>query len=150
MADFDALGEWLSAISDRLSDDERTVLLRRIAQTLKSRHAERIKSNTAPSGAKFAPRKKKSGKFRTQKGKIKRGAMFKRASRLLKTAYSSSHAEIGYDGKIADIMSVHQYGLSIRPSPSMRPTTYAVREAVGFGDEDVEFIKAEIERFLVP
>ncbi len=69
MADFDALGEWLTAISDRLSDDERTVLLRRIATTLKSRHAERIKSNTAPSGAKFVPRKKKSGKFRTQKDK---------------------------------------------------------------------------------
>lgn len=150
MADFDALSEWLSSISDRLSDDERTVLLRRIAQTLKSRHAQRIASNTAPSGAKFIPRKKKSGKFRAQKGKIKRGAMFKRSSRLLKTVYSSTHAEIGYNGRIADIMSVHQYGLTIRPSPSMSPTTYAVREVVGFGDEDIEFIKAEIERFLIP
>ena len=74
--------------------------------------------------------------------------MFTRASRMLKTAYSAQHAEIGFAGRMAAIMAVHQYGQVARPSPTVRPVQYAVRETVGFSSEDEQLIIEEFENFF--
>lgn len=75
--------------------------------------------------------------------------MFTKTPRLLKTAYSTSHAEIGFAGRMAQIMAVHQYGQVARPSPTVRPVQYAVRETVGFSSEDEQLIIEEFENFFM-
>ena len=81
--------------------------------------------------------------------RVKTGAMFTRASRMLKTAYSTHHAEIGFAGRLAQIMAVHQYGQVARPSPTVHPVQYAVRETVGFSSEDEQLIIEEFENFFM-
>lgn len=150
MTGFSEFQTWLKNATAALDDSERIAVTRRIATTLKSRHARRIAQNIAPDGSRHTPRKAKVGRFREKKGRHRKktGLMFKKTSRLLKTVYTSHRAEIGYDGKIADIMAVHQYGQTIRPSQKARPTTYPVRQTVGFSPEDEAWIKAYLTEFL--
>ena len=121
--------------------------MRRIATRLRQQWSQRIRSQVDPSGAGFIPRKAKGRKFRSKR--VKTGAMFAKTPRLLKTAYSTSHAEIGFAGRLAQIMAVHQYGQVARPSPTVRPVQYAVRETVGFSSEDEQLIIEEFENFFM-
>ncbi len=141
--DLQPLETWLKNIAQSLSDSEKRQLSRRIASKLKQIMARRIRSQKDPSGAKFTPRK------RDQRGRIRRGALFQRLPRLIKTAYNSSKAEVGFKGRTAKIMEVHQYGLTAKPSRRQDPVRYPVRETVGFSDDDIDVIKKEIEKFMI-
>lgn len=147
MSDFSGLTDWLQRIETQLDDGQKQALMRRIATRLRQQWSQRIRSQVDPSGAGFIPRKAKGRKFRGKR--VKTGAMFTKAPRLLKTAYSTSHAEIGFAGRMAAIMAVHQYGQVARPSPTVRPVQYAVRETVGFSSEDEQLIIEEFENFFM-
>ncbi len=147
MSDFSGLTDWLQRIDTQLDDGQKQALMRRITTRLKQQWSQRIRSQVDPSGAGFIPRKAKGRKFRGKR--VKTGAMFTRASRMLKTAYSTHHAEIGFAGRMAQIMAVHQYGQVARPSPTVRPVQYAVRETVGFSSEDEQLILEEFENFFM-
>lgn len=142
MPDLNALNPWLERIAEQLDEDQKRNLNRQISQSVKRNWAKRIRSQTDPTGSRFTPRK--SLKKRSQKGKL-----FKAAPRLLKTAYSARHAQVGFNGRMARIMEVHQFGLSIRPSPTARLTTYTIRQTVGFSEEDVKIIEKQIKLFLL-
>ena len=147
MSDFSGLTDWLQRIETQLDDGQKQALMRRIATRLRQQWSQRIRSQVDPSGAGFIPRKAKGRKFRSKR--VKTGAMFTKTPRLLKTAYSTSHAEIGFAGRMAAIMAVHQYGQVARPSPTVRPVQYAVRETVGFSSEDEQLIIEEFENFFM-
>ena len=147
MSDFSGLTDWLQRIDTQLDDGQKQALMRRIATRLRQQWSQRIRSQVDPSGAGFIPRKAKGRKFRSKR--VKTGAMFTKTPRLLKTAYSTSHAEIGFAGRMAAIMAVHQYGQVARPSPTVRPVQYAVRETVGFSAEDEQLIIEEFENFFM-
>lgn len=147
MSDFGELTPWLQRIDEQLNDSQKSRLMQRISTKIKQKWSQRIRSQRDPSGAGFVPRKAKSRNFRTKR--VKTGAMFTRASRMLKTAYSAHHAEIGFAGRLAQIMAVHQYGQVARPSPTVRPVQYAVRETVGFSSEDEQLIIEEFENFFM-
>ena len=147
MSDFSGLTDWLQRIDTQLDDGQKQALMRRITTRLRQQWSQRIRSQVDPSGAGFIPRKAKGRKFRSKR--VKTGAMFTKTPRLLKTAYSTSHAEIGFAGRMAAIMAVHQYGQVARPSPTVRPVQYAVRETVGFSAEDEQLIIEEFEQFFM-
>lgn len=149
MSDFSELTAWLKRIDEQLDDNGKRQLNQRIATKLKQQWSRRIRSQIDPSGAGFVPRKVKSRRFRTKQNRIKTGAMFIRAAGMLKTAYSSHHAEIGFAGRLAQIMAVHQYGQVAKPSPNVRAVQYAKRETVGFSSEDEQLIIEEIENFFM-
>lgn len=140
---FDELAHWLERVSQQLDDNQKRKLNRRISTKLRTVWVQRIKAQKDPDGRPFTPRK------RDQRGSIRRGAMFKRLPKMLKTAYSSTHAEIGFAGRTAEVMAVHQFGKTIKPNPNSKPTRYPVRETVGWSDDDQELIINEIREFLL-
>lgn len=130
MSELQPLADWLNQIAEHFDDRQKRVLTRKISQAVKKNWAKRIRNQQNPNGARFAPRRNRN-----------RGAMFRHAPRMLKTAYNADKAEIGFDGRYAKIMEVHQYGQTIQPSDNARATTYDVRETVGFSVEDEETIQ---------
>lgn len=140
---FDELAPWIDRIGKQLSPNETRTLNRLIATKIRTNWKRRIKAQKDPDGRRFKPRK------RSQVGSIREGAMFKRLPKMLKTAYSSRHAEIGYSGRTAEVMAVHQYGKTIKPNENSKPTRYPVRETVGWSDEDKKLIINEIKDFLL-
>lgn len=140
---FDELAPWLDRIDKQLDANQKRKLNRRISTKMRTAWKRRIKAQKDPDGRKFTPRK------RDQAGSIRRGAMFKRLPKMLKTAYSSRHAEIGFSGRTAEVMKVHQFGETIKPNEKSKPTRYAVRETVGWSDDDKKLIINEIKDFLL-
>jgi phage virion morphogenesis protein len=140
---FDELAPWLERINQQLDANQKRKLNRRISTKMRTAWKRRIKAQKDPDGRKFTPRK------RDQAGSIRRGAMFKRLPKMLKTAYSSRHAEIGFSGRTAEVMKVHQFGQTIKPNENSKPTRYAVRETIGWSDDDKKLIINEIKKFLL-
>lgn len=130
MSELQPLADWLNQIAEHFDDRQKRVLTRKISQAVKKNWVKRIRNQQDPNGASFTPRKNRN-----------RGAMFRHAPRMLKTVYNAEKAEIGFDGRYAKIMEVHQYGQTVQPSPNARETTYDVRETVGFSADDEEVIK---------
>ena len=142
MNDYAELVEWLHRIELNLDDAQKRKLMQRIATKLKRSMTQRIRAQQNPDGGHFVPRKCDHQRA------IRRGAMFQRLPRMIKTAYSSTHAEVGFSGRTARVMSVHQYGLTAQPSPKTRAVNYPVRETVGFSPADEQIIISEIRNFL--
>lgn len=138
MSELQPLADWLNRINEQLNDDQRRMLTRKISVAVRQNWAKRIRSQQDPNSASFTPRRNRN-----------RGAMFRHAPRMLKNIYTSNKAEIGFAGQYAKIMEVHQYGLTINPSPTARATTYDVRETVGFSDDDVKIIEKQMQDFLL-
>lgn len=143
MSDLQLLADWLNRIGEQLNDDKRRVLTRKISVAVRQNWAKRIRSQQDPNGAGFTPRRN------NRRNRKRSGKMFKQAPRMLKNVYTSDKAEIGFAGQYAKIMEVHQYGLTINPSPTARATTYDVRETVGFSDDDVQIIEKQMQDFLL-
>lgn len=140
---FDELASWVERLDKQLSGQQKTRLNRQISTKMRTVWKRRIKAQKDPDGKRFVPRK------RDQAGSIKRGAMFQRLPNMLKTAYSSKHAEIGFSGRTAEVMAVHQFGKTIKPNPNSKPIRYPVRKTVGWSDDDIELIINEIREFLL-
>ena len=140
---FDELGPWIDRIAQQLNASQTRKLNQRLSTKLRTALKRRIAAQKDPDGRKFTPRK------RSQRGSIRSGAMFKRLPKMVKTAYSSSHAEIGFSGRTAEVMKVHQYGKTIKPSEDSKATRYPIRETVGWSDEDKKLIINEIKDFLL-
>lgn len=140
---FDELIPWLERINQQLNDSQKRTLNRRLSTKLRAQMKRRIASQSDPDGRRFTPRK------RNQVGSIRSGALFKRLPKMIKTAYSSRHAEVGFAGRTAEVMAVHQYGKTIKPSPNAKATRYPIRVTVGFSEEDKQLIINEIKDFLL-
>lgn len=142
-SDFHELNDWLSAIGNQFTDAQKRQLMRRVATKLKAQMAQRIKSQRDPDGAAFIPRK------RDHIRAIRRGALFQRLSRQIKTIYDSNSASIGFDGRTSRVMRVHQDGLTAKPSANTRAVRYPIRQTVGFSHADEQAIINIIQEFLL-
>lgn len=140
---FDELAPWIERINQQLSPQQKTRLNRQISTKMRTVWKRRIKAQKDPDGQRFTPRK------RDQVGSISRGAMFQRLPKMLKTAYSSKHAEIGFAGRTAEVMAVHQFGKTIRPNPKSKPTRYPIRETLGWSEDDKKLIVDTIKDYLL-
>lgn len=137
------LNHWLDGFSEKLEPSQKKELMRILAQGMRLRFKDRIAGQKDPDGKRFIPRK------RDQIGNIKRqGAMFKGIQKQIKTKYTAVQAEIGFSGRTAYVASVHQDGKTIRPTSTAKPTRYAIRELVGFGEDDQLWAMSIIENYL--
>ena len=137
------LHHWLAGLEHQLEPAQQRELLRRIVQQLRVNMRDRIKQQREPSGKQFTPRK------RSQIGRIRRQAgMFQRIGRDIKTEYSADHASVGFAGRTASIAKVHQQGLVVKPGPNISPVRYAVRELVGWSEEDKRWVAQQFQDYF--
>lgn len=142
MATIEQVQARLNALINNLSLQARQQLAHRIGQQLRKSQQTRIARQQNPDGSKYEPRKQQ--KLRKKKGRVKRRAMFAKlkTARFLKIRTNANEAVIGFTGSAADIATIHQYGLSAKPTKNANyKVQYAQRELLGFSDEDVEIIE---------
>lgn len=124
-----------------LSGQEVRRLRRRIAQFVRRRQAERIAAQRNPDGSAYVPRKNRaSGKARSKKGAIRRGAMFKRLRQreFLQMGFEGEEIWVGFSGHASKIAGVHQDGDFDRPNKHAMPMRYPRRILLGLTDAERE------------
>jgi len=110
MSDFKPFEEKLKGLLDAMSPAARRRLAVDIAKRLRQSQQQRIKSQKAPDGTAYAPRKPQ--RIRDKKGRVKREMFAKlRTSRYLKANGSDSAAVVEFTGKVQRIARVHHFGL---------------------------------------
>lgn len=142
MNDFKPFEDKLAGLIAALSPAGRRRMTVDIAKKLRKRQQQRIKSQKAPDGSPFAPRKRQP--VRAKKGRIKREMFAKlRTNRFMKASGNDSAAVVDFTGKVQRIASVHQYGLKDKA------VLYPSRILLGFEVSERELIKEEVMFYLV-
>lgn len=146
MADMlDDLGDWLTPLITRLEPTERARLARTVAQQLRRTQQQRILAQRNPDGTAYAPRKQRD--LRGKTGRIKaRAKMFRtlRTARYLKAQGNATGAAVAFQGRIARIARVHQYGLRDRAERGAPDVQYAQRELLGFTPAERDAIRDQL------
>lgn len=158
---FSPLTDALDDLTARLGPPERKQLASRVATDLRSANARRIAANVTPDGEPMVPRKVrrrdlKPQRMRTaigaQRKDAKSGRMFRAAfkPRYLSRSADSEGATIGFNGAMARIMNVHQYGLrdTVTRDPRSPAITYPARPSLGLPPDDRLRILARVEEHL--
>lgn len=110
MSEFKPFEEKLKGLLDAMSPAARRRLAVDIAKRLRQSQQQRIKSQKAPDGTAYAPRKPQ--RIRDKRGRVKREMFAKlRTSRYLKASGSDSAAVVEFTGKVQRIARVHHFGL---------------------------------------
>ncbi|WP_336943354.1 phage virion morphogenesis protein [Acinetobacter modestus] len=143
MDDIAALTHWLDDFANVISPESRRLLMRQLITGLRVRMRDRIKQQKDPEGIKFIPRK------RDQIGKIRRsGPMFQRIGTRIKTKSTPDYAQIGFAGRDGLIATVHQDGLTQKPTKHSKPVRYPLRQLVGFSEDDIHWIETTTLDFM--
>jgi phage virion morphogenesis protein len=122
MNDFKPFEDKLAGLIAALSPAGRRRMTADIAKKLRQRQQQRIKSQKAPDGSPFAPRKRQP--VRAKQGRIKREMFAKlRTNRYMKASGNDSAAVVEFTGKVQRIARVHQLGLKDKPSPKAPPSS---------------------------
>ncbi|PRF67562.1 phage virion morphogenesis protein [Burkholderia multivorans] len=137
---------FLTGLLLRLEPAGRVAAMRDIARTLRRSQQQRIAGQRNPDGSAYDPRKaraKPDGKQRDKRGRIKREAMFvkMRTGRYLKVESDASGLAIGFDGRVARLARVHQYGERSRVAPGGPEYKYPVRMFLGLTADEREMIR---------
>lgn len=128
----------LSGLISQLEPSARRVLARAIAKELQPRQRKRIADQLNPDGTPFAKRKPQ---LRQKVGRIRRTMFSKlRTARYLKSAATANSAVVGFVGEVERIARVHQLGLRDRVQKGGKDAQYAVRELLGFTEDDVNAV----------
>jgi len=140
MSEFKPFEEKLKGLLDAMSPAARRRLAVDIAKRLRQSQQQRIKSQKAPDGTAYAPRKPK--RIRDKKGRIKREMFAKlRTARYLKASGNDSAAVVEFTGKVQRIARVHQYGLKDKPGPNSAQVKYPERRMLGFTNNEKDYIE---------
>lgn len=128
------------ALLRQLSSGQRRTLLRRMARTMATRNRGRIKTQTAPDGTPFEPRRNADDSSLRRRGRLRSKIMFRRlaTARLLRSGADDHGFWIGFAGRTAQIARVHHEGLRDRPSSKAKPIAYPRRPLLGFSEQDRE------------
>lgn len=147
MSDFTPFERRLEALIASLSPAGRRRLTVDIAKEMRQRQQQRIKSQTAPDGSAYTPRKQQP--IKGKKGRIKREMFAKlRTSRYMKASGGDSAAAVEFTGKVQRIARVHQSGLKDRPGRDSPAVQYPERQLLGFSDDDQQLVESIIIRYL--
>lgn len=143
MNEFKPFDDKLAGLLAAMSPAGRRRLTVDIAKKLRQRQQQRIKSQKAPDGTLYAPRK--SQPLRAKKGRIKRQMFAKlRTNRFMKASGNDDAAMVEFTGKVQRIARVHQYGLKDKPGRKSAEIQYPERPLLGFSEEDNQLIESLI------
>jgi phage virion morphogenesis protein len=147
MSEFKPFEEKLKGLLDAMSPAARRRLAVDIAKRLRQSQQQRIKSQKAPDGTAYAPRKPQ--RIRDKKGQVKR-AMFAKLcnARYLKASGNDSAAVVEFTGKVQRIARIHQLGLKDKASPKSIEVQYPMRQLLGFSNEDKGIVEDVIIKSL--
>lgn len=141
MNEFKPFDDKLAGLLAAMSPAGRRRLTIDIAKKLRQRQQQRIKSQKAPDGTPYAPRK--SQPLRAKKGRIKRQMFAKlRTNRYMKASGNDNAAMVEFTGKVQRIARVHQYGLKDKPGRKSPEIQYPERPLLGFSAEDSQLIES--------
>lgn len=141
MDEFKPFDDKLAGLLAALSPAGRRRLTVDIAKKLRQRQQQRIKSQKAPDGTVYAPRKRQP--LRAKKGRIKRQMFAKlRTNRYMKASGNDSAAVVVFTGKVQRIARVHQLGLKDKPGRNSAEIQYPERQLLGFSDEDRQLVES--------
>lgn len=144
MSEFKPFEEKLKGLLDAMSPTARRRLAVDIAKKLRQSQQQRIKSQKAPDGTPYAPRK--SQPVSAKKGRIKREMFAKlRTARYMKASGNERASVVEFTGKVQRIARVHQYGLKEKPGRATREVHYAKRVLLGFDKHD----KRDLENIIL-
>ena len=147
MNDFKPFEDKLAGLIAALSPAGRRRMTVDIAKKLRQRQQQRIKSQKAPDGSPFAPRKRPP--VRAKQGRIKR-EMFAtlRTNRYMKATGNDNAAVVEFTGKVQRIARVHQLGLKDKPSSKSAAIEYPQRQLLGFTENDRQLVESVIIDYL--
>lgn len=144
MSEFKPFEDKLAGLLAALSPAGRRRLTVNIAKKLRQQQQQRIKTQKAPDGSAYVPRKRQP--LRAKKGRIKREMFAKlRTNRFMKARGNDSEAVVEFTGKVQRIARVHQYGLKEKPRRGAQEVLYAKRILLGLNHHD----EKEIENIIV-
>lgn len=147
MSEFKPFEEKLKGLLDAMSPAARRRLAVDIAKRLRQSQQQRIKSQKAPDGTAYAPRKPQ--RIRDKKGRIKREMFAKlRTARYMKASGNESAVVVEFTGKVQRIARVHQLGLKDKASPKNIEVQYPMRQLLGFSNEDKGIVENVILKSL--
>ncbi|WP_338491953.1 phage virion morphogenesis protein [Erwinia aphidicola] len=133
----------LAALIANLSPAARKQMASGIARKLRASQQRNIKSQKAPDGTPFKPRKAQP--LRGKKGRIKREMFAKlRTAKYLKAKGTGDGADIEFTGRVLRMARVHHYGLRDRAARGGKEVQYDARPLLGFSDDDIEMVEREI------
>lgn len=147
MNEFKPFDDKLAGLLASLSPAGRRRLAVDIAKKLRQSQQQRIKSQKAPDGTAYAPRKRQP--LKAKSGRIKREMFARlRTNKYLKATGSDSASLVQFTGSVMRIAKVHHYGLRERSSSKGSWNKYNKRELLGLGNKDVKIIESELLVFL--
>ena len=147
MSELSPFEKRLEALIASLSPAGRRRMTVDIARAMRQRQQQRIKSQTAPDGSAYTPRKRQP--IKGKKGRIKREMFAKlRTSRYMKASGDDSSAAVEFTGKVQRIARVHQSGLKDKPGRNSPAVQYPERQLLGFSDDDQQLVESIIIRYL--
>lgn len=140
MSEFKPFEEKLKGLLDAMSPAARRRLAVDIAKRLRQSQQQRIKSQKAPDGTAYVPRKPQ--RIRDKKGRVKCAMFAKlRNARYLKASGDDKSAVVEFTGKVKRIARVHQSGLKDKPGRNSAEVQYPERPLLGFSDEDTALVE---------
>lgn len=130
----------LSALINNLSPAARKEMARAIAKKLRASQQQNIKSQRAPDGTPFKPRRAEAA--RNKKGRVKREMFAKlRTAKYMKATATDSEAVVGFVGKVERMVRVHHYGLRDRPKRNSKDVRYEARPLIGINVDELKMIE---------
>lgn len=143
MSEFKPFEEKLKGLLDAMSPTARRRLAVDIAKSLRQSQQQRIKSQKAPDGTAYVPRKPQ--RIRDKKGRVKRAMFAKlRNARYMKASGNDSAAVVEFTGKVQRIARVHQLGLKDKTGRKGKEVKYPARVLLGTSDKDIKMVEGII------
>lgn len=140
MSEFKPFEEKLKGLLNAMSPAARRRLAVDIAKRLRQSQQQRIKSQKAPDGTAYVPRKPQ--RIRDKKGRVKRAMFAKlRNARYLKASSDDKYAVVEFTGKVKRIARVHQLGLKDKPGKDRAEVQYPERQLLGFSEAERDLIE---------
>ena len=138
------IDRWAARLLSSTRPRARRQLAFSIAKALRTSQQQRIAQQINADGSAYAPRKPHT--VRSKKGRIKRGAMFKklRSSQFMRITADANLASVAFKGAAARIAQIHQDGLVDRVRPKGPLAQYPKRQLLGFTAEDRDMIQRVI------
>ncbi|MDJ0025137.1 phage virion morphogenesis protein [Pantoea eucrina] len=137
----------LSALINNLSPAARKEMARTIAKKLRASQQQNIKSQRAPDGTPFKPRRAEAA--RNKQGRVKREMFAKlRTAKYMKATATDSEAVVGFVGKVQRMARVHHYGLRERASKFGGILKYEERPLLGLNKHALLVIETVVLDFF--
>lgn len=147
MSELSPFEKRLEALIASLSPAGRRRMTVDIARAMRQRQQQRIKSQTAPDGSAYTPRKRQP--IKGKKGRIKREMFAKlRTSRYMKASGDESSAAVEFTGKVQRIARVHQSGLKDKPGRDSPAVQYPERQLLGLDEGSIQLIEEKLLLWL--